>query len=59
MQKVAQVSLISSKVWLRYKKTIIPNKLNHKPPAIQGMCEENKKEKELEEKQLPVKIFHS
>ena len=28
------------------RKTIIPNKLNHKP---QGVCEENK-EKELEEK---------
>ena len=43
--KAAQVSLKSRRVWLRYEKTIIPNKLNHKP---QGVSEENKKE--LEEK---------
>ena len=36
------------------RKTIIPNKLNHKP---QGVCEENK-EKELEEKNnSPLKYF--
>ena len=36
------------------RKTIIPNKLNHKP---QGVCEENK-EKELEEKNdNPLKYF--
>ena len=35
------------------RKTIRPNKLNHKP---QGVCEENKKELE-EEKRQPVKYF--
>ena len=36
------------------RKTIIPNKLNHKP---QGVCKENK-EKELEEKNnSPLKYF--
>ena len=35
------------------RKTIIPNKLNHK---LQGVCEENK-EKELEEKNSPLKYF--
>ena len=37
------------------RKTIRPNKLNHKP---QGVCEENKKELEEEKKKRqPVKIF--
>ena len=31
-------------------KTIILNKLNHEMQAMQGVCEENKKEKESEEK---------
>ena len=36
--------------------TTTPNKLNHKPQAMQGVCEENKKE--LEEKHdCPLKIF--
>ena len=35
------------------RKTIRPNKLNHKP---QGVCEENKKDLE-EKKRQPVKIF--
>ena len=35
---------------MRYKKTYIPNKLNHKLKLQARVCEENKK-------QLPVKIF--
>ena len=35
----------------------MPNKLNHKPQAMQRVCEENK-EKELEEKNdCPLKYF--
>ena len=35
----------------------MPNKLNHKPQAMQGVCKENK-EKQLEEKNdCPLKYF--
>ena len=53
----AQVSLNSSKAWLRYKKTNSPNKLNklnHKP---QGVCEGNKKELEKKTTIYPLKYF--
>ena len=40
--KVVQVSLKSSRVWLRYEKNNIPNKLNHKRKPMLGVCEENK-----------------
>ena len=45
MQRVAQVSLKSNAVWLRYeKKQIYQNKLNHKPQAHARVCEENAEE---------------
>ena len=37
-----QVSWKSSKVWLRYEETSIPNKLNHKPQSHARVCDENK-----------------
>ena len=38
------------------RKTIIPNKLNHNPQIHARVCEENKKELELEKRNL-VKCF--
>ena len=53
---VAQVSLKSSRVWLRYEKKVrIPNKLNHKPQAHARVCEENKEKSDCRLKYFVVK----
>ena len=53
--KVAQVSLKSNAVWLRYEKTNISNKLNHKPQAHARVCEENKEKNDCRLKYFVVK----